>query len=131
MHLFKERCYIVYARAAQRVAPGPHAAPWLILCGPRALLENRAGCEQLFANSTLCHLHRRFLPLCIRPRTDLLLTPNQCLYSGLHCRRLCTRYCYMECKTYNQSPGPTKSYIYYIQCVHVIGNSFRTSLTGH
>ena len=37
----------------------------------------------------------------------------------------------MECKIYNQSPGPTKSYIYYIQCVCVIGNSFRTSLTGH
>ena len=44
--------------------------------------------------------------------TDFLLTLNQCLCLGLHNRRLCTRYFYTEFKTYNQSPGPTKSYIY-------------------
>ena len=38
---------------------------------------------------------------------------------------------YMEFKTYIQSSGPTKSYIYYIRCLHVLGNSFRSSLTGH
>ena len=38
---------------------------------------------------------------------------------------------YMNFKTYIQAPDSTKSYIYDIQCLHVIGNSFRDSLSGH
>ena len=37
----------------------------------------------------------------------------------------------MEFRIYFQSAGPTKSYIYYIQCLHVIRNSFRSSLNGY
>ena len=42
----------------QRAAPGPHAAPWPILCGPRALLEKLRKLQKLlllFADSTLLH----------------------------------------------------------------------------
>ena len=50
--------YSTYSRAAQRAAPGPHAAPWPILCGPRALLKKSRRLQKLlllFANITLSY----------------------------------------------------------------------------
>ena len=92
--------------------PDPfYAAP-----GPSS--RNCAGRENYYFHLLIKHLY-------------IYITPNQCMCLVLHDRRLCTRYYDMEFKTYAQSSGPTKSYIYYIQCLHVIGNSFRTSLTGH
>ena len=54
----KSQSSIVQDRAAQRAAPGPHAAPWPILCGPRALLEKSRRLQKLlllFADSTLSY----------------------------------------------------------------------------
>ena len=47
---------MVYDRAAQRAAPGLHAAPLPILCGPRALLKKSRMLQKLLmllADSTL------------------------------------------------------------------------------
>ena len=51
-------CCLSQTRAGQRAAPGPHVAPWPILCGPRALLEKSRRSQKLlllFADSTLLY----------------------------------------------------------------------------
>ena len=92
--------------------------PGQFYAAPGPSSKNRAGRKDYY-----CHL--------LIVNFYINITPNKCLCLGLHGRRLCTRYCYMEFKTCLRSPGLTKSYIYYIQCLQVIGNSFKTCLTGH
>ena len=115
-------------------------------CGPLGpSSKNRSGCEKYYCYLLIvlvyiniadflfcapwCELPefvgcRPTLVLCTLTNDSLLLTTNQCLFFGLHGRRLCTRYWYMEFKTYIQSSGPKKSYIYILHSMSTCNSKF-------
>ena len=94
-------------RATQRAALGPYAAPWPILCGPGALLEKSRRRENHYCYLLKVHFYIY--------TADFLFCASEL--------PVCNLYVHSNPWSYQE--------LYIIQCLHVVGNSFRTSLTGH